>query len=139
MAHDATAVDTPAADSPGWLGPLSPSEALRRGLCMLPMLVVGPLGFGDYTVAVGQAAFFFGNQALPVRAGQRVLVGLLLVTLGLGFFLLGGNVAGYVWLAGLYTLLIGVAIGMLSNWSVLNVMAFSFVSLFTAGLNTGSS
>ena len=75
------------------------SEALRALVCLLPMLVATALGRTTYLVTLGQGAFFFSSIFLPRRIGARFVMGSLVLALGLGFYLIGGAVAPYPWVA----------------------------------------
>ena len=118
--------------------PLMPTEAIRAFLCMLPMLVASGLGKTTYLVALGQGAFFYSALFLPKKTGARVVMGALILSLGLGFYLIGGTVAPNPWVAILFTFMVCINLSFLSNWKIGGPLALTFVMIYTAGLNTGS-
>ena len=83
--------------------PLLWSEALRALVCLLPMLVATALGRTSYLVTLGQGAFFFSSMFLPKRISARFVMGSLVLALGLGFYLIGGAVSPYPWIAVIFT------------------------------------
>ena len=66
-------------------------------------------------------------------------MGTLILALGLGFYLMGGDVAPNPWVAIFFTLLVCVTLSFLSGWKVGGPLALTFVMIYTAGLNTGSA
>lgn len=121
-----------------WTKPLLLDEGIRSVICMLPM--VGALLMGQTSVvsAMGQGGFYFAYLPLPQKTGQRFVMGSLLLTLGLGFYLMGGNVVFNPWLSVFFTFLVGMNLVFLTSWRLLGMLAFSFVSIYSAGLNASS-
>ncbi|MCU0667541.1 MAG: FUSC family protein [Patescibacteria group bacterium] len=114
------------------------SEAIRAFVCMLPMFVATGLGKTSYIVALGQGGFFFSTLFLPKRISGRIIMGSLILALGLGFYLMGGAVAPYPWMALLFTFMVCLNLSFLSGWKVGGPLALTLVMIFTAGLNSGS-
>lgn len=85
------------------------SEAGRALLCMLPMLV---------SVAIHKTTF--------------------IVALGLGFYLIGGNVSPIAWLAVIMTFFVSLNLSYLTSWKIGGPIVLSIIMIYTAGLNTGS-
>ncbi len=115
------------------------SEALRALLCMLPMIAASGLGKTSYLVALGQGGFFYSSLFLPKKLSARFVMGSLILALGLGFYLIGGNVASNAWVALLFTFLVCLNLSFLSGWQIGGPLALTLVMIYTAGLNTGSS
>jgi uncharacterized membrane protein YgaE (UPF0421/DUF939 family) len=122
-----------------WHKNLNISEAIRAGLCMLPMLIAPVLGFSSIMVSLGQGGFFYSSLPVPAKTGQKMVMMFLLMGIGLGFYLIGGNVVFYFWLSILFTFMITYNIALLSSWNVLSMLAFSFISMYSSGLNSGSA
>lgn len=118
--------------------PLMWTEALRALVCLLPMIVATALDRTTYLVALGQGAFFVSSLFLPRRIGARFVMGSLIVALGLGFYLIGGAVAPYPWVAVIFTFFVCLNLSFLSGWLVGGPLALTLVMIYTAGLNTGS-
>ena len=114
------------------------TEAIRALLCMLPMFVYASLNKTTYVVALGQGGFYYASMFLPKKTGGRIVMGSLMVALGLGFYLMGGAVAPYPWVAILFMFLVSVNLSFLSGWSIGGPIALTLVMIFTAGLNSGS-
>ena len=113
-------------------------EAVRAFLCMLPMLIAAILGQSALVAPLGQGGFFYGAIPLPQSRGPRLLVASLLTALGLGFYLLGGNVVFNPWLAIVFTFFVAFNIGLLSGYNILGMLAIHFISIYTAGLNASA-
>jgi hypothetical protein len=118
--------------------PLMWTEALRALVCMLPMLVMSGMGKTTYLVTLGQGAFFFSTLFLPRKISGRLVMSSLILALGLGFYLIGGAVAPYPWIAVLFTFMVCLNLSFLSSWKIGGPLALTLVVIFTAGLNTGS-
>ena len=118
--------------------PLLWGEALRSFLCMVPMLVAVIFSQNSHIVSLGQGGFFFGLIPIPQARGKRVLISSLLIALGLGFYLMGGNVVFNPWLAVIFTFFVAFNIGLLSGYAVIGLLAIHFISIYTAGLNANS-
>jgi len=65
-------------------------------------------------------------------------MGSLILALGLGFYLIGGAVSPYPWIAVLFTFMVCLNLSFLSSWKIGGPLALTLVMIFTAGLNTGS-
>jgi hypothetical protein len=89
-------------------------------------------------VTLGQGAFFFSSLFLPRRLAGRFVMGSLVLALGLGFYLIGGAVAPYPWVAVIFTFFVCLNLSFLSGWLVGGPLALTLVMIYTAGLNTGS-
>jgi hypothetical protein len=113
-------------------------EAARALLCMVPMLAAAILGQGSFVVPLGQGGLFYSAIPLPQPRPLRLLVASLLGSIGLGFYLLGGNVVFHPWLAILFTFFVVFNLGVLSGYSILGMLAIQFISIYTAGLNAAS-
>jgi len=113
-------------------------EAARAGLCMVPMLIAALLGQGSLIVPLGQGGFFYSAIPLPQPRGFRLLVASLLGLIGLGFYLMGGNVVMHPWLAVIFTFFVAFNLGVLSGYNILGLLAIHFISIYTAGLNASS-
>jgi uncharacterized membrane protein YccC len=118
--------------------PLLWNEGLRAFICMIPMLGAAVLGQTSIIVSLGQAGFFFSSIPLPMQKGRRLLMSSLLIALGLGFYLMGGNVVFNPWLALIFTFFVAFNIGLLSGYPILGLLAIHFISIYTAGLNASS-
>jgi hypothetical protein len=114
-------------------------EAARALLCMVPMLAAAILGQGSFVVPLGQGGFFYSATPLPKPRGLRLLVASLLGAIGLGFYLMGGNVVFHPWLAIIFTFFVAFNLGVLSGYRILGMLAIhSLISIYTAGLNASS-
>ena len=113
-------------------------EAARAFLCMLPMLIAALLGQSSLVPTVGQGGFFYGAIPFPLARGPRLLVASLLTAVGLGFYLMGGNVVFNPWLAVVFTFFVAFNIGLLSGFNIMGMLAIHFISIYTAGLNVSS-
>jgi hypothetical protein len=122
----------------GALPSLMWSEAIRAALCMLPMFVYLGLGETTFLVALGQGGFFFSSLWLSSRIASRFVMGTLLLTLSLGFYLIGGTVAPDAWVAIPFMFLVCITLSFLSGWTIGGPLALTMVMIFTAGLNSGS-
>ena len=118
--------------------PLMWSEALRALVCLLPMLVATAIDQTSYLVTLGQGAFFFSSLFLPTRIAGRFVMGSLVLALGLGFYLIGGAVAPYPWVALVFTFFVSLNLSFMTSWKVGGPLALTLVMIYTAGLNTGS-
>lgn len=126
------------ANSLSWTKPLLLDEGIRAVICMLPMVYGMATGQMNIISALGQGGFYFSYLALPQTRGRRLLMGLFLITIGLGFYLIGGNVVFNPWLSFIITFMVGATLVFLTSWKMLGLMAFSFISIYSAGLNAGS-
>jgi hypothetical protein len=110
---------------------------------MAPMLVAFGFGSSKYLVPLGPGGFFYSVLFLPALLRGRFLMGSILVALGLGFYLMGGNVVPTAWVAIVFTFLVAVNLSFLSGWKVADwtmggTLALTFIVIYTAGLNSGS-
>src|SRR5947209_11912282 len=72
--------------------PLMWTEACRALVCLAPMLVLSGLGKTTYLVSLGQGGFLYSWLFLPAKLKGRLIMGVMLVGMGLAFYLVGGNV-----------------------------------------------
>ena len=118
---------------------LMPTEAVRALLCMLPMLVAAATDHLTYMVALGQGGFFMAAQFLPAKRAGRLVMGSIVLTIGLGLYLLGGNVAEHPAWAVFVTLFVALNLSFLSGWAVGGPLALTLIMIYTAGMNSGSA
>lgn len=118
---------------------LTYDAALRGFIFMLPMILAMIFGRDSWIVPFGQGGFFFSIMPLiPTHAG-RFLNMLVMTSLGLGLYLIGGNSASHLWLAVFYAFSTGFVIVMLTSWRYIGMGAVAaLVPVYTAGLNAGS-
>jgi len=114
------------------------SEAFRAILCMSPLFVAFGLGKISYLPALGQGGFFFSTIFLPAKINARIMLGSIVSAMGLGFYLIGGNVVIYPILALVFTFFVALNLSFLSNWRTGGTLALTFIVIYTAGLNSGS-
>jgi hypothetical protein len=114
------------------------SEAFRALACMLPMFVATGMGKTSFLVALGQGGFFYSSLFLPKRIFSRFIMGSMILTLGLGFYLIGGAVAPNDPMALIATFMICLNLSFLTSWKIGGSLALTLVMIYTAGLNTGS-
>lgn len=114
------------------------NEALRTLFCMMPMVVGVFMGLGGPAISMGQAGFFYAAQPLSKKPFDRFTNGLIFLTFGLGLYLIGGNVVFNYWVALVFTFLVSLALSYLNGWKPAAYLAFSFFSVYSAGLNAGS-
>src|SRR4051812_29023647 len=105
------------------------TEAIRAALCMLPMLIASAMGKTTFLVALGQGAFFYSALFLPKKISSRFVMGSLVLALGLGFYLIGGNVAPNPWMAVIFTFLVCLNLSFLSGWKVGGPLALTLVMI----------
>jgi hypothetical protein len=89
-------------------------------------------------VALGQGGFFMAAQFLPRKRSSRVMMGSLVFTIGLGLYLLGGNVADNPVQAVIVTFFVALNLSFLSGWSLGGPLALTLIMIYTAGMNSGS-
>ena len=121
-----------------WTKPLLIDEGIRAVLCMIPMMVGLGLGKMSLISALGQAGFYYSYLVLPKRYSGRIRMSILLLTVGMGFYLIGGNVVFNPILATFFTFIVGMVLVFMSEWKLLGALALSFISIYSAGLNAGS-
>src|SRR4051794_18153366 len=113
------------------------SEGARALVCMLPMLVADFLGHEHAIGPLGQAGFFMSALFLPRRLDKRITLGLVLMTLGGGFYLLGGNVVDTPGLAMAFMVMVGVIASFMTAWEYGYILALGFSLIFCSGINSG--
>ena len=104
--------------------PLMWTEALRALVCLLPMIVATALDRTTYLATLGQGAFFFSALFLPRRLAGRFVMGSLIIALGLGFYLIGGAVAPYPWVAVIFTFFVCLNLSFMTSWKRGGPLAF---------------
>lgn len=114
------------------------TEGLRALVCLMPMLVASGLGKTTYLVTLGQGGFLFSWLFLPNKLRGRLIMGVMLVGMGLAFYLVGGNVVQHPVIALFFTFLVCLNLSFLSGWSIGGPLALTLIMIYTAGLNTGS-
>jgi hypothetical protein len=114
------------------------TEALRAFICMLPMIVFSIMGKTTYLVTLGQGAFLYSWLFLPKKLGGRIVMASMMLTIGLGLYLVGGSVAPNPFLAVIFTFITCLTLSFLSNWKVGGALALTLLMVYTSGLNTGS-
>ena len=114
------------------------SEGVRALLCMVPMLLADALGKEHAIGPLGQAGFFMSALFLPRTLDRRLNMTLILMTVGGGFYLLGGNVVDTPWLALAFTLVVGIIASFMTAWEYGYILALGFTMIFCAGINSGS-
>jgi hypothetical protein len=102
------------------------------------MLVASGLGKTSMLVALGQGGFLYSSLFLPKKIAGRIIMGVLILTLGMGVYLIGGTVAPNPVLAVFFTFIVCVNLSFLSGWSLGGPIALTLIMIYTAGLNTGS-
>lgn len=137
MNHSNEIKKTNIAPYSSWTKPLLWGEGVRAALCMLPMAISFMMGNFSLMIPLGQGGFYYSSLPLPESRSKRLLVGFLLIGLGLGFYLMGGNVSTNLWLTALFSFLVGFNLVILVGWEVLGMLAISYVTVYSAGLNTG--
>jgi hypothetical protein len=114
------------------------NPALRAAIFMLPMLVAYFLGYQSLVVPLGQGGFFYSTIFLPMKRLERIIYMFLLLSFGMGIYLLGGNVGAEIVFSLIITFVFVISVGLLSGMKFLAPVAFSFISIYTAGLNSSS-
>ncbi|MBW4061023.1 FUSC family protein [Candidatus Saccharibacteria bacterium] len=133
-----TTQDSSPLDLLRWTKPLMWDEGVRAFLCLIPMFIASFTGHTNYVVTLGQGAFFYAALFLPKRTGGRLIMAALILSVGLGLYLVGGVVAPNPWLAVFFTVIVCLSLSFLSGWKLGGPLALTFVMIYTAGLNTGS-
>jgi len=114
------------------------TEAARALICMLPMLFVSGAGKTTYLVAIGQGGFFYSSLFLPKKTAARFVMGCLILSFGLGVYMIGGTVAPSPLLALMFTFILSLSLSFLSGWKVGGPIALTLIMIYTSGLNSGS-
>jgi hypothetical protein len=104
-------------------------EATRAFLCMIHILIALVLGQSSLIVPLGQGGFFYCAIPLPQARGPRLLVASLLTAVGLGFYLMGGNVVFKPLLSAVFTFFVAFNIGLLSGFNIMGMLAIHFISI----------
>jgi len=86
-------------------------------------------------IPFGQGGFFYSTLPLPEKRLERIMYMFLMVGVGLAFYLLGGTAAASPVLSIFITFVVMVTISLISGGKMLAPLAFSLVSVYTAGLN----
>jgi hypothetical protein len=111
------------------------NTAIRAAICMGPMLVAYIAGYDSLLVPFGQGGFFYSTLPLPKKRIEKIMYIFLMLGVGMGFYLLGGTITIYPWISILITFIVAVTIGLMSGGKVIAPLAFSLISIFSAGLN----
>lgn len=115
------------------------NDAIRATLCMLPMAVAYFTGNNSLVVPFGQGGFFYSMMPLPATTVGRILNLFTLLGIGMGFYLVGGNIVHNFWLSLFLTFMISVSAGLISGYKLLAPLAFTFITLYSAGLNASTA
>jgi hypothetical protein len=115
------------------------NNAARAVLCMLPMAIAYFAGYHSLVVPFGQGGFFYSMMPLEERKVGRIISLFILMGLGMGFYLLGGNIVHNLWLSLFVTYMVSIAVGILSGYKFVTPLAFTFITLYSAGLNASTS
>lgn len=120
------------------LNGLSYNNALRALLCMLPMVAAYLLGMTSFIVPLGQGGFFTSTMPVANTKLERIISVCLMIAPGMGFYLIGGNVADNFIYAMFFAFAIGLVCSLLTGFRYLGMVALAgFIPIFTAGLNAG--
>lgn len=111
------------------------NSAARAAICMFPMLVAYFANYDSLLVPFGQGGFFYSTLPIPERKLEKIMYIFLMLGVGLGFYLLGGTVAHSPWLSLVVTFVVAVTIALMSGGKMIAPLAFSLISVYTAGLN----
>jgi hypothetical protein len=114
------------------------SDAIRAMLCMLPMVVAYFTGQHALVVLFGQGGFFYSMMPLEEKRAGRVLSLFILLGVGMGFYLLGANIVHNLWLSLFVIYMVSISVGLLSGYRMVAPLAFTFITLYSAGLNASS-
>ncbi len=112
--------------------------ATRATICMLPMAIAYFAGYSSLVVPFGQGGFFYSMMPLPERGIGRILNLFVLLGVGMGFYLLGGTIAPNPWLSLFVTFMVSVSVGLISGYKMMTPLAFTFITLYSAGLNAST-
>jgi hypothetical protein len=115
------------------------NDATRAMLCMLPMAIAYFTGQHSLVVPFGQGGFFYSMMPLPQLRAGRVLNLFILLGIGMGIYLLGANIVHNIWLSLFVTYMISISVGLLSGYKFVTPLAFTFITLYSAGLNASTS
>ena len=115
------------------------NDATRAMLCMLPMAIAYFTGQHSLVVPFGQGGFFYSMMPLSDKRVGRVVSLFLLLSLGMGIYLLGGNIVHNFWISIFLTYMVAIAVGFLSGYRIVTPLAFTFITLYSAGLNASTS
>jgi len=106
---------------------------------MLPMAIAYFAGYHSLVVPFGQGGFFYSMMPLEEKRAGRIASLFILIGLGMGFYLLGGNIVHNLWLSLFVTYMVSIAVGLLSGYRYVAPLAFTFITLYSAGLNASTS
>jgi len=115
------------------------NDATRAALCMLPMAIAYFTGHDSLVVPFGQGGFFYSMMPLEDKRAGRVLSLFILLGLGMGFYLLGANIVHNLWLSLFVMYMVAISVGLLSGYKLVAPLAFTFITLYSAGLNSSST
>jgi uncharacterized membrane protein YccC len=115
------------------------NDAIRATLCMLPMAIAYFTGQHSLVVPFGQGGFFYSMMPLPALRAGRVINLFILLGIGMGFYLVGANIVHNLWLSLFITYMVAIAVGLLSGYKFVTPLAFTFITLYSAGLNASTS
>lgn len=122
-----------------FLKTLSLSYGVRAIICMLPMLVALALGRDDMFVPLGQAGFFYSMLPVFRTTGQRAMTGILMMGVGLAFYLVGANVASALPWSLVMLFISAFTIGWVTSFESMGwVFAPTLITVLAAGLNSSS-
>jgi hypothetical protein len=111
------------------------NHAIKAAICMLPMVIAYVTGHNSLLVPFGQGGFFYSTLPLPEKRLEKLMYFFLMMGVGLGFYLLGGTAAASPLLSILITFMVAVTIAIMSGGKIIAPLAFSLISVYTAGLN----
>ena len=114
------------------------SEGARALLCMVPMIIADVRGAEHAIAPLGQAGFFMSALFLPRTLDRRINTALVLLGVGGGFYLLGGNVVDTPWLAVMFMICVAIIASFMTAWEYGYILALGFTMIFCAGINSGS-
>lgn len=114
------------------------NDAIRAMLCMLPMIVAYFAGYDSLVIPFGQGGFFYSMMPLPDLRAGRIMNLFILLGVGMGFYLLGANIVHNFWLSLFVMYMVAIAVGMLSGYKFVAPLAFTFITLYSAGLNSST-
>jgi len=111
------------------------NQGIKAAMCMLPMLIAYISGHDSLLVSFGQGGFFYSTLPTPEKRLERIMYMFLMVGVGLSFYLLGGTAAASPLLSIFITFVVMVTVALISGGKMLAPLAFSLISVYTAGLN----
>jgi uncharacterized membrane protein YccC len=106
---------------------------------MLPMAIAYFTGHDSLVVPFGQGGFFYSMMPLAEKKAGRIVNLVTLLGIGMGFYLVGANIVHNLWLSLFVTYMVAIAVGLLSGYKLVAPLAFTFITLYSAGLNASTS